>query len=83
VVWRRGRLGTVCARGAHPAWSSGPSTSPLESAAKKSPEGESSMRRAIAKTLRLAASLVRARALCNVVSGWFGYRCVCRICGCA
>src|SRR5947207_6691280 len=29
-VWRRGRLGTVCARGAHPAWSSGPSTSPLE-----------------------------------------------------
>src|SRR5437016_102067 len=30
LVWRRGRLGTVCARGAHPAWSSGPSTSPLE-----------------------------------------------------
>src|SRR5205807_4648920 len=29
-VWHRGRLGTVCARGAHPAWSSGPSTSPLE-----------------------------------------------------
>ncbi len=29
MVWRRGRLGTVCARGAHPAWSSGPSTSPL------------------------------------------------------
>jgi hypothetical protein len=28
-VWRRGRLGTVCARGACPAWSSGPSTSPL------------------------------------------------------
>jgi hypothetical protein len=26
---RRGRLGTVCARGAHRAWSSGPSTSPL------------------------------------------------------
>jgi len=31
-VWRRGRLGTVCARGADPAWSSGPSTSPLEDA---------------------------------------------------
>src|SRR6266566_10015221 len=29
AVWRRGRLGTVCARGACPAWSSGPSTSPL------------------------------------------------------
>src|SRR5712671_2755306 len=29
-VWRLGRLGTVCARGAHPAWSSGPSTSPLD-----------------------------------------------------
>src|SRR5437016_1912096 len=29
VVARRGRLGTVCARGACPAWSSGPSTSPL------------------------------------------------------
>ena len=28
-VWRRGRLGTVCARGACLAWSSGPSTSPL------------------------------------------------------
>src|SRR5213080_3448326 len=28
-VWRRGRVGTVCARGACPAWSSGPSTSPL------------------------------------------------------
>jgi hypothetical protein len=26
---RRGRLGTVCARGAPPAWPSGPSTSPL------------------------------------------------------
>jgi len=31
-VWRRGRLGTVCARDADLAWSSGPSTSPLESA---------------------------------------------------
>ena len=30
MVPRRGRLGTVCARGAHPAWSSGPSTSPLD-----------------------------------------------------
>src|SRR6267154_1733093 len=30
-VWRRGRLGTVCARGACPTWSSGPSTSPLDS----------------------------------------------------
>src|SRR5438477_13024542 len=29
LVWRRGRLGTVCARGAHPTWSCGPSTSPL------------------------------------------------------
>src|SRR5207237_5613520 len=29
AVGRRGRLGTVCARGACPAWSSGPSTSPL------------------------------------------------------
>jgi len=28
-VWRCGRLGTVCARGACPAWSSGPSPSPL------------------------------------------------------
>src|SRR6266513_4822213 len=28
-IWRRGRLGTVCARGAHAAWSCGPSTSPL------------------------------------------------------
>src|SRR5258708_6022499 len=28
-VWRRGRGKTVCARGACPAWSSGPSTSPL------------------------------------------------------
>ena len=45
-------------------------------------EAKSNMRRAIAKTLRLAAYLVRARALCKVVSDWFGYRCVCRICGC-
>ncbi len=29
-AWRRGRLGKVCARGACPTWSSGPSTSPLE-----------------------------------------------------
>ena len=29
VVARRGRLGTVCARGACPTWSCGPSTSPL------------------------------------------------------
>ena len=29
-VWRRGRLGTVCARVAWPAWSCGPSTSPLD-----------------------------------------------------
>ncbi len=29
MVPRRGRLGTVCARGASPAWLSGPSTSPL------------------------------------------------------
>ena len=29
-VWRRGRGKTVCARGAHPAWVSGPSTSPLD-----------------------------------------------------
>src|SRR2546429_1312879 len=29
VVLRRGRQGPVCARGACPAWSSGPSTSPL------------------------------------------------------
>src|SRR5204862_6806089 len=29
-IWRRGRLGTVCARGDHAAWSCGPSTSPLE-----------------------------------------------------
>src|SRR5438876_188048 len=28
-VWRRGRLGTVCSRGACPACSSGPSTSSL------------------------------------------------------
>ncbi len=28
-VWRRGRWETVCARGARPGWSSGPSTSPL------------------------------------------------------
>src|SRR6266478_684708 len=32
LVWRRGRLGTVCARDACPAWSSGPSTSPLGAA---------------------------------------------------
>jgi hypothetical protein len=30
VDGRRGRLGTVCARVACPAWSSGPSTSPLD-----------------------------------------------------
>jgi len=30
VVVRRGRRKTVCARGAHPTWSSGPSTSPLD-----------------------------------------------------
>jgi hypothetical protein len=29
-VWRRGCLGTVCARVACPTWSCGPSTSPLE-----------------------------------------------------
>ena len=29
MVWRRGRLGTVCARGASPAQQAGPSTSPL------------------------------------------------------
>ena len=34
-VWRRGRLGTVCARVACPAWSSGPSTSPLDSMRKR------------------------------------------------
>ena len=30
LVWRRGRLGTVCARGATPALLCGPSTSPLD-----------------------------------------------------
>ena len=37
AVWRRGRLGTVCARGAHPAWSSGPSTSPLDAMQRLAP----------------------------------------------
>jgi hypothetical protein len=40
------------------------------------------VRRAKAMTLRLRAYLVRARALCEVVNVWFGYRCVCRLCGC-
>jgi hypothetical protein len=34
-VWRRARLGTVCARGAHPAWVHGPSTSPLGAMAQR------------------------------------------------
>src|SRR5205814_6604534 len=62
VATRRGRGKTVCARGARRALLRGPSTSPLEDAARILRKGEIRIRRAKAKTLRLTLPFVRARA---------------------
>src|SRR5437588_11810886 len=61
AVGRRGRRKRLCARVASPAWVPGPSTSPLEDAARILRKGEIRIRRAKAKTLRLTLPFVRAR----------------------